>query len=91
MDGERAHAYSQAMRALADLSVGTLDETEQGVVREAADALLFLEEAKASPAAELAMAAFYDLVLRTDRIAPETAAHLTATVLACGPVAAVAV
>ena len=87
MDGERAHAYSQAMRALAGLSTGTLDE----IVREAADALLFCEEAEAGPAAELALAAFYDLVLGTDRIAPETAAHLTATILACGPVAAVAV
>ena len=62
-----AYAYSQAMRALADLSVGTLDETEQEVVREAADALLFCEEGEASPAAELALAAFYDVVLRSNR------------------------
>lgn len=79
------------MRALADLPVGTLYKTEQEVVREAADALLFCEEPEASPAAELALATFYDLVLRTDRIAPETAAHLTAAVLACGPVPAAAV
>ncbi len=77
------------MRALANLSVGTLDETEQEIVREAADALVFCEEAEANPAAELALAAFYDLVLKTDRLAPETAADLTAVVLACAPVAAV--
>ena len=91
VDGERAHAYSEAMRAPAELSVGTLDEAEQEVVREAADALLFCEDADANPAAELALAAFYELVLGSDRIGPETAAHLTASVLACGPVAAVAV
>ena len=79
------------MRALADLSVGTLDDTEQEVVREAADALLFCEEAGANPATELALAAFYELVLTSDRIAPETAADLPASILTCGPVAAVAV
>ncbi len=90
MDGDRAHAYGRAMRTLADFSVGTLDATEQAVVREAADALLFCEGAETDPVTEVALCAFFDLVLTTDRIAPETAAHLTAVVLACGPLTAVA-
>ncbi len=91
MDSERAQAYGQAMRALADLPAGTLDATEQEVVRQAADALLFCDGPETDPAADVALSAFYDLVLTTDRIAPETAAHLTATVLASGPLAPVAV
>ena len=91
MNGERAHAYGEAMRTLAELSPGKLDAAEQNVVRTAADALLFCEGPRADHAAEQALAAFYDLVLEADRVPPDTAAHLTAVVLACGPVAALAI
>ena len=90
MDGERAHAYGQAMRTLANLRPAELDPAEQAVVREAADALLFCEELETDPAAEQALAAFYDLVLKDERVPPDTAADLTAVVLACGPLAPVA-
>ena len=91
VNGERAHAYGEAMRTLAELSPGKLDAAEQNVVRTAADALLFCEGPRADHAAEQALAAFYDLVLEADRVPPDTAAHLTAVVLACGPVAALAI
>lgn len=89
MDGERAQAYGQAMRALAELPRGRLSPNDQAVVREAADALVFCEDLERDTAATLALAAFYDLVLKAE-VPPETAAHLTAAVLTCGPLAAAA-
>ena len=78
------------MKALADLSASKLHPRDQDVVREAADALFFCESLEGDPAAEQALADFYELVdrlMESERLAPETAGRLTAAVEACGPLA----
>jgi hypothetical protein len=90
VNGERAQAYGQAMKALEDLSASKLHPREQEVVREAADALFFCESLDGDPAAEQALADFYDLVdrlIESERLLPETGLRLTAAVEACGPLA----
>ena len=93
MNGERAQAYGKAMKTLEDLSASKLHPGEQDVVREAADALFFCENLEGDPAAEQALADFYELVARlmeSERLLGETAGRLTAAVEACGPLAPVA-
>ena len=78
------------MKTLEDLSASKLHPGEQDVVREAADALFFCDDIDSDPAAEQAMADFYELVdrlLASERLLPETAGGLTAAVEACGPLA----
>jgi len=91
--GERAQAYGKAMKALDDLSASKLHPHEQDVVREAADALFFCDDLEGDPAAEQALAEFYELVdtlMESERLLPETAGRLTAAIEACGPVTAAA-
>ena len=78
------------MKAIEDLSGSKLHPREQDVVREAADALFFCENLESDPAAEQALADFYELVdglIESERLAPETAGRVTASVEACGPLA----
>ena len=82
------------MRTLEDLSVSKLHPREQDVVREAADALFFCDNLESDPAAEQALADFYELVdrlIESERLLPETAGRVTAAVESCGPVAPAAV
>ena len=76
------------MKVLEDLSASKLHPDEQDVVREAADALFFCDRLEDDPAAEEALADFYELVdrlMESDRLIAETAGRLTAAVDACGP------
>ena len=78
------------MRTLEDLSASKLHPEEQEVVREAADALFFCESLDVDPAAEQALADFYEMVdrlMESERLVPETAGRLTAAIDACGPLA----
>ena len=80
------------MKALEDLSASKLHPGEQELVREAADALFFCDSLDTDPAAEQALADFYEMVdrlMESDRLLPETAGRLTAAVDACGPLAPV--
>lgn len=82
------------MKTLEDLSASKLHSDEQDAVREAADALFFCEQLESDPGAERALADFYGLVdrlMESERLLPETAGRLTATVEACGPLAPAAV
>lgn len=81
------------MKELEDLSASKLHRDEQDVVREAADALLFCGNLDSDPVAERALADFYELadrLIESERLLPETAGRLTATVEACGPLAPLA-
>jgi hypothetical protein len=81
------------MKALADLSHSKLHPSEQDVVRETADALLFCESLEDDPSVEQLLGDFYDLVdglIESERLLPETAAGLTADVESCGPPAVLA-
>jgi hypothetical protein len=89
---ERTQAYGRVMKTLADLSQSKLHPAEQDVVREAADSLIFCENLATDTAAEQALAELYeltDLLVETDRMAPESTMELTADVEACGPLASV--
>ena len=82
------------MKTLEDLSASKLHLHEQDVVREAADALFFCENLDSDPAAEQALADFYELLdrlIESERLLPETAGQVTAAVEACGPLAPAAV
>ena len=80
------------MKTLADLSESKLHPAEQDTVREAADSLIFCENLATDAAAEQDLAELYeltDLLVETDRMAPERTMELTADVEACGPLASV--
>ena len=82
------------MKAIEDLSGSKLHPHEQDVVREAADALFFCENLESDPAAEKTLADFYELVdrlIESERLLPETAGRVTASVEACGPLTPAAV
>jgi len=88
MTADRSEAYGRVMRTLADMGPSKLQRREQDVVRDAADALLFADDAESDASAEAAMADFYDLAARlvgADRWLPETAERLVRDVEAAGP------
>ena len=92
MNSERTLAYGRVMKELADLSENKLHPSEQQVVREAADALIFCESLAEDSEAEKAVADLYELtdgLVESERMSSEHAIELTRDVEACGPLAVV--
>lgn len=80
---ERAQAYGDVMRTLADMGPSKLQQAEEELIREAADELLF-----DSPEAPMALARVQELANRlseSERWTPERAQQLVDDVAACGP------
>jgi hypothetical protein len=89
MNSERAQAYGRVMKALADLGPAKLHADEQELIREAADTLLFTEDASAEPALDRVDQLVSGMV-DSDRLLEETADRLMSDLEDCGPAPAVA-
>jgi len=89
MNSERAQAYGRVMKTLNDLGPSKLHADEQELIRDAADTLLFTEDATA----EQALGRVDELAGRlvdSDRLLAETADQLLRDLEDCGPAPAVA-
>jgi hypothetical protein len=88
MTSERSQAYGRVTRTLADLGPTKLLADEQRRVREAADTLLFCEDAQdeVAVAALADVRAVVDHLIETGRWTEERAARLADDIAACGPV-----
>lgn len=86
---ERAQAYGRVVKALDDLGATKLHADEQQRIRDAADTLLFCDDATATPV-RAAIEDLEDLVrhlIESGRFTEERAERLLEDVRACGPVA----
>ena len=86
MDTDRSKAYGRVVKTLDDLGPAKLTDTEQHVIRTAADALLFDGDAYDE------LAAVEDLaqqLVDAGRLSAERARLLVDDVAACGPPAGV--
>lgn len=92
MTSERSQAYGRVTQTLAELGPTKLLTDEQRRVREAADTLLFCEDAHDDTAvAALAdVRAVIDHLVASDRWSEERAGRLADDITACGPVLPVA-
>jgi hypothetical protein len=90
MNSERAQAYGRLMKAVRAEGPEALDASEQQIVREAADALLFSADLDSDPGARAALAAvtaLADELIAADRILASRAHRLLDDIWACGPAA----
>ncbi len=88
MTSERSQAYGRVTKLMDDLSASKLHDSEQQIVRDAADSLFFCEDLGADPEARAALDALETLVsglVESERFTPETADRLRADVEGCGP------
>jgi hypothetical protein len=89
MNSDRAQAYGRVMKTLTDIGPAKLHDDEQELIREAADALFFAEDASA----EQLLTRVDELAGRlvdSDRLLSETADQLLRDLEDCGPATAVA-
>lgn len=84
MNSERSQAYGRVMKALADLGPAKLHADEQELIREAADTLLFTEDASAQAVLDRVSELATRLVA-SDRLLEETADRLVSDLEDCGP------
>jgi hypothetical protein len=92
MNSDRAQAYGRLMKAVRADGPEALDPTEQEIVREAADALLFCEDLSWDDEARDGVTRVGDLagdLVGSGRWAPDRAEAMLRDIEACGPVAAV--
>jgi hypothetical protein len=87
MTSERAQAYGRVMKQLEELGDAKLQPAEQSRIREAADTLLFCEEASRPECNDALedVEALVDMLLDADRLTDERARRLLDDVSACGP------
>ena len=87
MNADRANAYGHLTTLVVDLGGAELHGDEQAVLRDAADALVFAQDARDAEPRD-ALDRVHELVddlVDADRLTPETAAALITAVEACGP------
>ena len=89
MNSERSQAYGRVMKALADLGPAKLHADEQELIRDAADTLLFTEDAGADEVLNRVDQLASRLV-DSGRLLEETADKLLSDLEGCGPTPAVA-
>jgi hypothetical protein len=88
MNSERSQAYGRVMKTLSDLGPAKLHDDEQQLIREAADTLLFTEDA----GAEAVLNSVDQLASRlvdSGRLLEETAEKLVSDLEGCAPATAV--
>jgi hypothetical protein len=90
MNAERAAAYGRVMHTLEELGPTKLWPAEQQQVRDAADALLFTEDAGQARAVLTDADQLAEHLVGTGRWTPERARRLVDDLGACGPLAAAA-
>jgi hypothetical protein len=89
MNSERSQAYGRVMKALTDLGPAKLHADEQELIRDAADSLLFTEDAGAERVLDRVDEMLTRLV-ESGRLLEETADRLAGDLEDCGPAPAVA-
>jgi hypothetical protein len=91
MTSERSQAYGRVMRTLAELGPTKLLADEQERLRQAADTLLFSDDAQddATVAAARDVLAVVDHLVASQRWSAERADRLADDLAACGPLALV--
>ena len=89
MNSERSQAYGRVMKTLADLGPAKLHDDEQALIRDAADELLFTEDAGAEKVLDRVDELAGRLV-DAGRLLEETADKLLSDLEDCGPTPAVA-
>jgi hypothetical protein len=90
MNAERAAAYGRVMHTLEELGPTKLWPGEQQQVRDAADALLFTEDADQARTVLGGAEELAEHLVGTGRWTPERAQRLVDDLGACGPLAAAA-
>ena len=89
MNSERSQAYGRVMKTLTDLGPAKLHADEQELIRDAADTLLFTEDAGAEQVLDRVDQLGSRLV-DSGRLLEETAEKLLSDLEDCGPAPAVA-
>ena len=91
MNSDRTQAYGRIVKTLEDLGPAKLLDAEQARIREAADTLIFAEDADRDVIAAVEDArALADHLAESGRWTEERAAKLVDDLSACGPLAPVA-
>ncbi|MEA2340560.1 MAG: hypothetical protein QOG11_637 [Solirubrobacteraceae bacterium] len=90
MNADRAAAYGRVMHTLEELGPTKLWPGEQQQVRDAADALLFSDDAEHAREVLLGVEELSEHLVSTGRWTPERARRLVDDLGACGPLAATA-
>jgi len=88
MNADRAAAYGRVMKTLSDMGPSKLQRSEQDLIREAADAMLFASDLDTDAHAVMAFDALQEMVetlVESDRWLFETADRLMSDVEECGP------
>jgi hypothetical protein len=85
MTSERASAYGQVMKTIADVGPTKLQPAEADRIREAADTLFFCEDPREQRAAIEDVEALLDVLVESARWLESTAEVLLADLEDCGP------
>ena len=89
MNSERSQAYGRVMKTLSDLGPAKLHADEQELIRDAADTLLFTEDAGAEKVLD-SVDQLASRLVDSGRLLEETADKLLSDLEDCGPAPAVA-
>jgi hypothetical protein len=89
MNSERSQAYGRVMKTLSDLGPAKLHADEQELIRDAADTLLFTEDAGAQKVLD-SVDQLASRLVDSGRLLEETADKLLSDLEDCGPAPAVA-
>jgi hypothetical protein len=89
MNSERSQAYGRVMKTLTDLGPAKLHADEQELIRDAADTLLFTEDAGAEKVLD-SVDQLASRLVDSGRLLAETADKLLGDLEGCGPTPAVA-
>jgi hypothetical protein len=89
MNSERSQAYGRVMKTLSDLGPAKLHADEQELIRDAADTLLFTEDAGAQKVLD-SVDQLASRLVDSGRLLEETADKLLSDLEDCGPTPAVA-
>ena len=89
MNSERSQAYGRVMKTLTDLGPAKLHADEQELIRDAADTLLFTEDAGAEKVLD-SVDQLASRLVDAGRLLGETAEKLLSDLEDCGPAPAVA-
>ena len=90
MTSERTQAYGRVLRTLEDVGPTKLHESEQTRIRHAADELIFAEALDDARATLADVEALAEHLVASGRWTESRAAELAHDILACGPLAPVA-
>ena len=88
MNADRAAAYGRVMKTLSDMGPTKLQPSEQDLIREAADAMLFADDLETDAHARMAYNALQEMAERlveADRWLFQTADRLMDDIEQCGP------